>query len=203
MRFRRTSAALAIVLAAAGLAGCKTNVGTAATIDGQRVTESDVNDYVSPDAQPVPEQTRTGNVVNVPPRSFVLSELINERLGLDLVHHIPRFEAFSSAQLDARMTATLAGKTPTAEAESLGLKGYPERFYRVVLRVGELGTLLREQGQAGVDVNSILTKLDFPVSVSPRYGTWDAKNFALDGSPAVPSYLSVAPGPQQALSGTK
>lgn len=193
---------MAAVLAVAGLAGCKTNVGTAATIDGHRVTESDVNDYVSPTAKAVQEQTSTGSVITIPPRSFVVSELINEQLGLVIARHIPRFAKFSSAQLDARMTATLAGKTPTAEAESLGLKGYPESFYRIVLRVRELGNLLQEQAQAGTDVNKILTSLDFPVSVNPRYGSWDTKNFAFDSSPAVPSYLSVAPE-QQALPGTK
>jgi hypothetical protein len=193
---------VAAALAVAGLAGCKTNVGTAAVIDGHRVTESDVSDYVTSRAQPVQEQSSTGSVITIPPRSFVVSELINERLGLDLVRHVPRFEQFSSAQLDARMTATLAGKTPTAEAESLGLKGYPERFYRIVLRVRELGNLLQEQAQAGTDVNKILTSLDFPVSVNPRYGSWDAKHYSFNASPTVPSYLSVVPQ-QQALPGTK
>jgi hypothetical protein len=193
---------VAAVLAVAGLAGCKTNVGTAAMIDGHRITESDVNDYVSPEAQPVQEQSSTGTVIAVPPRSFVISELINEQLGLDLVRHVARFEGFTSAQLDARVTATLAGKTPTAEAESLGLKGFPERFYRVVLRVRELGNLLQQQSQAGTDVNKILTSLDFPVSVNPRYGSWDKKTYSFNASPSVPSYLSVAPQ-QQALPGTK
>ncbi len=193
---------MAAVLAVAGLAACKTNVGTAVVIDGHRVTESDVNDYVTPAAQPVQEQSNTGSVISIPPRSFVVSELINEQLGLDLVHHVPRFEKFTSTQLDARMNATLAGKTPTAEAESLGLKGYPESFYRIVLRVRELGNLLQQQAQAGTDINKILTSLDFPVSVNPRYGSWNKKKFSFDSAPPVPSFLSVVPQ-QQALPGTK
>jgi hypothetical protein len=182
----------AAVLATAGLTACRTNVGTAATVNGHRITETQVNDYITPNAQPVRQQTGT-----MSPRSFVLYLLINERLGFAIAQRIPGFRGFSSARLDARLDADLAGKTPKQVAEGEGLKGYQESFYRVALRVQELSNIIqtaRQQLGSGA-VDKAIRTVHFRVSVNPRYGTWNPKSLSFNGSPAVPSYLSVAPGP--------
>jgi hypothetical protein len=201
VRLRTLGAAAVAVLALAGLAGCRTNVGTAATVDGHRITESDVNDYLTPQAQPVTQQTNTGGTVQVSPRSFVLAQLINERLGFRIVEEVPGLASLTSAQLDARLDRDLGDQTVTSVAESLGLKGYTEAFYRIVLRVQELSRALQDQAQKGVDIRRILTTLTFPVTVSPRYGTWDKAGLSLRGTIGIPSYLTVQPGADGAVAG--
>lgn len=198
MRFRRAAAVgVAAVLATAGLTACRTNVGTAATVNGHRITETQVNDYITPNAQPVQQQGGT-----MSPRSFVLYLLIDERLGFAILQGIPSLRHLTSAQLDARLDSDLGGKTPTQVAESEGLKGYQESFYRVALRVQELSSIVQSaRQQLGSDaVDKIIRTVHFTVSVNPRYGTWDAAKLSFNGTPAVPSYLSVAPG-QAALPG--
>ena len=190
-------------LAAAGLAGCKTNVGTAAMVDGHRITESDVNNYVRPNSQPVPQQSASGATFTIAPRSFVLNELIYDRLGLKLISAVPQYAHFTSAQLDARLAADLAGETPKKAAERLGLKGYPTRFYQVVLRVQELQKLIQGAVQAGADLATVIRHLDFPVSVNPRYGSWEKKNLIFKPAPPTPSYLDVKSVPQQPFTGTQ
>jgi hypothetical protein len=194
---------VAAVLAVAGLAGCKTNVGTAAMVDGHRITESDVNDYVLPGAQPVQQQSTSGTSFTIAPRSFVVNELIYDQLGLRLITQLPQYRKFTSAQLDARLAADLAGKTPKKVAEGLGLKGYPTKLYRIVLRVQELQRLIQSAAQSGANLTSVIRHLHFPVSVNPRYGSWNKTNLAFNTTPVQPSYLSVAPGQQQAPTGPK
>jgi hypothetical protein len=194
---------VATVLAVVGLTGCKTNVGTAATVDGHRITETGVNDYIRPGSQPVQEQSASGATVTIAARSFVLNELIYDRLGLKLITALPQYRTFTSGQLDARLVADLAGETPKKAAESLGLKGYPTPFYRIVLRVQELQKLIQAAAQGGANITSVIRNLHFPVSVNPRYGSWNKTNLVFNTTPALPSYLSVEPGQQAPLTATK
>lgn len=185
---------VAAVLALAGLAGCRTNVGTAATVDGHRISETDVQNYITPQSQPVSEQGGNGATVQISPRSFVLAQLINERLGFKIVKQVPGLKSLTSEQLDAQLERDIGNRTATQVAEGLGLKGYTEAFYRVVLRVQELSGLLQTAQQNGADLRSIFTSLVFPVTVSPRYGQWDKTQMTLNSGTAIPSYLTVLPG---------
>jgi hypothetical protein len=189
VKLRILTVAIASVLAVAGLAGCRTNVGTAAVIDGHRVTESDVNDYVTPNAKPVTLTNSDQSTSQVSPKSFVVQELVGDKLLLKLLGSLPK--APSRAAIDAELQTERKGKTYTQEAEALGLKGYTEGFYKIVLRVQLLQTGLQQVEQSGVDLNSAIAKLHFPVKVSARYGTWDAKTLGFSGNPVVPSYLKV------------
>src|SRR4051794_10501963 len=191
---RTPVAALAAVLAVTGLAGCKTNVGTAAVIDGHRVTESDVNQYLTPDAQPVSEQSSGGGTVQISPRSFVVAQLINEKLGFKILQAIPSVSKVTEAQLDAQLQNDLAGKSVTTVAEQLGLRGYTDAFYRIVLRIQEVSGVLRNAQSNGVDVSAAFAKIKFPVTVSPRYGRWDPKGLQFSSGATVPGYLDVQPG---------
>lgn len=202
MKLRRTSAALAAVLALTGLAGCKTNIGTAAVIDGHRVSESDVGQYLTPNAQPVTQQDQTtGGTTQVSPRSFVLSTLINERLGFKILSLIPEVSHITSTQLDAQLHRDLAGKTPRQVAEQGGLHGFTDDFYTLLLRVRELILVIQQQPRS--TVQRVFNQVDFPVSVSPRYGRWDPKQLQFTPGGSMPSYLDIQPGNavQQGLTG--
>lgn len=187
MRSRVLVVAVAALLSVAGLAGCRTNVGTAAVIDGHRVTESDVSDYITPNAQPVTLSNSDGSTIQEAPRAFVMRELIGDAFLLKLLGSLPK--APSRTKIDAELDRERGGKTYTQEAEKLGLKGYTENFYKIVLRVQLVQSGL-SQVQSTV-LNNAAAKLHFPVKVSPRYGTWNGKNFSFDGAPALPSYLKV------------
>jgi hypothetical protein len=184
------------VLAVAGLAGCKTNVGTAAVIDGHRVTESDVNSYLTAGSQPVSQRDpATGATVQISPRSFVVSELINEKLGFKILKAIPSISNVTQTQLEAKLHDDLAGKSVSQVAEQLGLHGYTTAFYEIILRVQEISGLLRTAQSNGVDVSAVFSKISLPVSVSPRYGHWDSVNLRFTSGATVPGYLDVRPGP--------
>jgi hypothetical protein len=199
VKLRRLAAVLAAVLALAGLAGCRTNIGTAAVVDGHRITESDVSQYVTPQSQPVNEQGQTGQSQQVSPRSFVLAQLINERFGFKILAAIPQFSRLTTAQVDAQLQRDLAGQSVQSVAESLGLHGYPTDFYQIVMRVQEISRVLSNAQQNGVDVRKVIDSLHFPVSVAPRYGTWDQSQPGFNAGAAVPGYLEVQPGPADGL----
>ena len=188
MKLRTLGALVAAVLAAAGLAGCRTNVGTAAMVNGHRITESDVNDYITPDAK-VSLQSSNGTFQEAP-RSFVVRELIDDRLFRKLLAKLPG-GAPSDAKLDAKLQTDLAGKTQRQVARTIGLRGFTDDFLVVFFRVEELGSALSTAQQNGVDINAVLKSLDFPVSVSARYGTWDPAKANFNGTPAVPPYLAI------------
>lgn len=195
MRVRTLGAAAAVTLALTGLAGCKTNVGTAAVIDGHRVTESDVNRYLTANSQPVTQQDpATGGTVQISPRSFVVSELINEQLGFKILQAIPSVSDLTPTQLESQLQNDLAGKTVTQVAEQLGLHGYTTAFYHIILRIQEISGVLRNAQANGVDVSAVFGKIVFPVSVSPRYGRWNSKELRFSSGATVPGYLDVQPG---------
>lgn len=198
MRVRYLGAAAAAVLALAGLAGCKSNVGQAAVINGQRISESDVSQYLTPDAQPVNEQDQNGASVQVSPRSFVLSQLINEQLGFAILHAVPAVSSVTPQQIDSQLHNDLNGKSPRQVAESLGLHGYTDAFYHIVLRVQEISSVLRQQ--SGTAVNKAISTIHFRVSVSPRYGRWDNKQLRFTAGGTVPGYLDVKSGTPAQLS---
>jgi hypothetical protein len=194
VRVRTLGAAAAAVVALAGLAGCKTNVGTAAVIDGQRVTESDVSHYLTAQSQPVTERNANNATVQISPRSFVVAQLINEQLGFKVLAAIPSVSDVTAAQLDARLQNDLGGKSVTAVAEQLGLHGYTEAFYRIILRVQEISGVLRNEQSNGVDITAAFSKIKFPVSVSPRYGRWDSTALQFIAGATVPGYLELQSG---------
>jgi hypothetical protein len=192
VRVRTLGAAAAAVLALAGLAGCRTNIGTAAVIDGHKVTESDVSHYLTPNAQPVSEQDQTGTSQQISPRSFVVSQLINERLGFAILQAVPAVSNVTPAQIDSQLQSDLAGKTPREVAESLGLHGYTDDFYQIVLRVQEISGVLRQQDSTAVQ--KAISTIHFPVTVAPRFGRWDGKQLRFSSGATVPGYLDLKSG---------
>lgn len=201
MRLRYLGAAVAAVLALTGVAGCKTNIGQAAVIDGHKISESDVNKYITPKAKPVIEQDQsTGRSIQFSPRSWVMNTLINEQLGFRLLAAIPAVSSITATQLDSQLQNDLAGQTATQVAEKTGLHGFTDNFYKIYLRVKELILVVQQQPQSAVQ--RAFSKVNFSVSVSPRYGTWDGPHLFLTPGVKVPSYLDVQPGgTQQGLTG--
>jgi hypothetical protein len=195
VRVRALIGVAAVLLACTGLTACETNAGQAATIDSHRVSHTDVNRYFTEAAKPVQEQSSSGQAREVPPRSYVLEVLINERLYqkfLDLLG-----SDLTSDDIDQQVQTALQGTTLKAAAESAGLKGYTTQFHAVWARTRIMQNDITTAANAGADVQGALKKLKFPVSVNPRYGSWDGERYALavDNTAGVPDFVTLVSGP--------
>jgi hypothetical protein len=184
-------------LVAVPLAGCSSsNVGQAASVNGQRISESDVNRYVTPQAKPVSITDQSGASTLVSPRTFVVEILVYNRLLRDLLAKTPG-GAPNAGELAQRERTVLAGKTAKAVARSQGVTGYSAAFNRELLRRLAFGAALSDRQKRGADVNKLAQKLDVRVSLSPRYGRWDAKTLSIDTrqDAGVPSFVTLQPTP--------
>jgi hypothetical protein len=186
------AAVLASVAVAASATACDTsNVGLAAKVDGTRITESQLSHYVTPAAQGVALQQ---SAPKTPPKSFVLFILVFDRLYADLLRStkggMPAPGVVSGA-----VSTFVGNRTPQQAVAGLGVHGYTAELDQAVLRFRALSTLLGERQQKGVDVSAALKKLSFPVTINPRYGTWNAKQFAIEtgSSAGVPGFLQLQP----------
>ncbi len=186
---RGVAACAALVIGVSGLTACRTNVGSAATIDGHRVSETQVGDYLTGSAAPIKGSSGSQST---DPKPFVLEILIDERLYPKLLR-AAKVGSPGKGQLTTLRRQYLAGKSVKAAAEGLGVKGYSAGFNSLIIDIEVYATLLNQAQSAGTDVSSIALKLHFPVKVNPRYGTWDKSTLALkSGSTAgVPGYLTL------------
>ena len=186
MRLRIVGAVAAALLATTTLTACRTNVGYAATIDGTRISESQVAGYLTPQAQPLSNQSGP----STPPRSFVLQTMIFTRLLPKLIASLPGREP-TQAEIGELQRRLLNGVTAQKYVSSRGAKGYTDDFARLLVRSSVYGQVLTTLNQQGVNINQALSKLSFPVSVNPRYGSWNSKTYSLNstGSAGEPTFL--------------
>lgn len=192
MRFRAACFALAVVAAAALLAGCGgSNVGVAAKVNGLRITESQLSNYVTPKAQGINLSGRAGDIT--PPKSFVLYILIRQQLYRDLLAKTGGVP--SPGRIGALINSYIGNSTAEHAVASLGVRGYAPSFAQQILRYRALGTLLDQRVRGGTDVATAARNLKFTVVINPRYGSWDHKNMSISTAPGagVPDYLQLQP----------
>jgi hypothetical protein len=201
VRVRSLTAAVAATLAVAGLAGCRSNIGTAATVNGQRITDSTVSQYITPSAKGVTLQSSSGASVHVAPKAFVLQTLVYTRL-LQRLTKVGPGGGPTKGQLAQVQTQTLAGKSAKTFAISQGITGYTTAFDRQLVTRQTYSAVLQAYQQNNVDLQALLTKAKIKVTVSPRYGKWDSKALSLDGTTTagVPSFVRLQPTPGAAAS---
>jgi hypothetical protein len=199
VRLRLLSAVAAAALAVAGLSACRTNVGSAASADGHRIKESDVSKYLTADAAAVQVSDQQGNAFSVAPRVYVLNTLIDEALYAKLLATTP--DGVPSTGEIAQVTEqTLQGQTVHQEAVKNKVVGYTAAFETRWVRTQILGQIINNKIQQGLDIQPIIQKLHFPVTVNPRYGEWDAKNFQLStaADAGLPDFLTLPSSPAPA-----
>jgi hypothetical protein len=204
VRLRTLTAAVVAVLATAGLAGCRTNVGTAATINGHRITDSDVNHYITPagpDAAAAANASKSNQVVS--PRSQVLQFLIQQQVFTGTLKSFGKVptDAQLAASHDEAASVLLQTELKGAALDQAIQKGLPKSgikpdFVKVYLRTQELEFAIIKSRQLTQlpELLALIKKAGVHVSVSPRYGKWSPSTLGLDGKAAVPSYLTVQPG---------
>jgi len=203
-RRRIVPAVLAALLASTLLAGCKSNVGTAARVDGTRISESDVNQYVEPRgvSSQVAAQASGANR-RVAPRSIVLSILILEQIYEKTLEnqHVRVTDGALTNYHDDAGSGILGGQLPSASVDRevnrlVAQYGLSSAFGHQLLRMQELKLML-------VDAKRVSTQAQFDALVKPvasrvtvtaRYGTWDAENLGLSNEPALPSFITAQGG---------
>ncbi len=190
VRTRALTAAAAALLAAGALSACRSNIGTAAVVDGQRITDTQVAHYVTPKAQPVPLDKSS-----IGPRAFVVQILVTNAVLKKLVAKAPGGGP-SGTQVKALERRGLGGKSAKVFTESQGVKGYTTAFDRQVVDFLAYRSVLNTLQQQGVDVGTLIKKTKVPVQVSSRYGTWNPDQLALDTSAGagLPGFVSLQPG---------
>jgi len=186
VRFRKIGACVVALLAASGLAACRTKAGAAAVVDGHRISQSDVNKYI--DAGRVPARPSPGAQQQPAPRVIVLATLIESRLMSRLLGslgsvpsdgdlHGLHDEAYS-VQLGAQQTGADADAALNSALTKAGLKAsFTDAFVQNLELKQAVIDKIKAQRQA--DINAAVAKLGVKVSVSGRYGTWSAEQGSL------------------------
>ena len=186
MKFRLLGAVVAAALAATALSACDSKVGTAAYVGGDRITESTVSGYLTPQA--VPFTTSTG--ATIVPRSAVLQTLIQAKL-FDRALQDHGGPATPSELAEGR-AAILQGSTEQEQTAQLVKDGFKSDFVPVYLDSFSREYVLakRLNASSSAEILAAVQKLGVPVTVNGRYGAWDAKTLSL-GEPPTPSFLTL------------
>ncbi len=186
MKIRSLAVLPVLALAALSLAGCDSKAGSAAVVNSKKISESDVNSYLTAKAQPI----QASNGTSAAPKLFVLEYLVrNEVFALLLAGN---GTPASDSQLDAQRTSALGGSTEadiTGQITKLGLKS---KFEPVVLRNRELLAIINKELTTDAKVTAALAKVKDKVSINPRYGSWNLQSVSLSdlGKKQLPSMLS-------------
>jgi hypothetical protein len=202
VRRRILTTALAATLAVAGLAGCQSNVGVAARVNGHRITESSVNSYLERtgvDKTLASQANAQGQPISAP-RSQVLQTLIQEQIFRKVladqgIHPTASdlAKVHDQAAASVMQTQLTGTELDTALDKRLPAFGIKSSFRPTLLRTQQLEYLFLKK--VGDQAQAALTKANVHVSVSPRYGAWDAKTLSLAAERALPSFVTPQPTP--------
>ena len=204
MKLRPVLTAVAAVAALALLlTGCQSKVGLAATVGDDTISVSDVNDNVYPlslaAAQAAGHSTVESQVYTS--RATVLFYLIREslfeqtlaKLGktptqaeLDAKHDIALQQIFQSS------SANTGAQGDQALADALDRIGIERSFATHLLRAWELELILADVtgAQSDSDIAALIKDKGLAVTVSERYGSWDAQTMNLNQR-TDPDFLTV------------
>jgi hypothetical protein len=202
-RFGALALAASLVLSA-----CQTKVGLAASVGGNRLTDSALTTYVRPGAQPVNVSNSDGSSQTIVPKQAVVETWMQRAL----------FDAATSAHGGARTDAeTRAARSAVLGSHSIketenavGARGFTAKFGDLLVDREVAVVVLIQRLQKGIDAGQDLNVLNTTdannaiiaavkgahpdIVVSPRYGTWDETHLALSADPnaGLPSFI-VAP----------
>ena len=191
MRVRWLAAAALCALGALTLAGCDSKIGTAAVVNGSKISESDVSRYLDPAADDASQARSTALQYQIEEK--VLSTALRGKNALPSDDDLAKGhdEALSNL-FNGQLSGDQANQ---ALSKVLAQNGLKASFGEVLIRTVELENaysraINAEQAQQAV---AELAKLNIPVSVNPRYGSWNAQTFSFTGlgSKQLPSVVTL------------
>ena len=177
----------AVALAGVGLSACESKAGSAAVVNGDKISEKTVSSYLTPSAAMY--TTSAGQVVI--PRQLVVETLINERLYGEL--YAENGGKPSAAALAATDTQILQGTTKADIVRQSLASGYQPSFTDIRIHVVEMQALLQGRFGTQAALKTAVDKLKFSVSLSPRYGKWDPTQLGVTqlGKKTLPDMLTL------------
>jgi hypothetical protein len=157
----------AVAVACLAMTACETKVGTAAVIGDSRISETQVNDYLTANAQPI--QGSQGQ--STPARLFVLRTLVRNAV-------VPRLLTVtggspSASDLAKARQQLLAGTTESDLSRQLTQVGLVPKFADPYLQGQEMLTFLQSRITTQAQLDAAVKQANLHVSVSPRYGAWN------------------------------
>jgi hypothetical protein len=161
-----------VALVAVGLAGCDSKAGAAAVINGHKITETQLADYLTPQVKPIPLSTG-----DVPARTFVLRTLIGNEVVPAFLTQIGA--QVTDAELNKAKAALLQGSSEDAVVKQVTGIGLSAKFVPVYLRGNELSYILQRRFSSQQQYDDALKKFHPSVTVNRRYGTWDAQTLSM------------------------
>ena len=186
---RIVSAACAVVVGLT-LSGCQSKGGAAAVVDGRRISESDLADYVDAQAKDATQG-----------RQFALIFLVKEKLYEQVLGPrggVPAPAALAAYHDDA-VTNLLSDQLGTGAAADTAIgqvladRGLSSAMVPIIVRASELEWAAYQRLKvAPAAFFPAVAALQIPVSVSPRYGSWNPKTQDL-GDRVIPSFLTISP----------
>lgn len=172
---RRTSLVVVplALMAALSLSGCDTKVGTAAVVNGHKISESTLNSYLTDSTQLIGDPAS-----GTPPRNFVLNLLVFNELAPEILSHTPGGPVKDKELQEATLPA-LQGGTEDDLRQLIQQVGLKQSFEPVYLNYLRYRTVLRTRISTAAELDDAIKASHIAVSVNPRYGTWDTENRAV------------------------
>jgi hypothetical protein len=179
--------ALVAAVAVAGASACQVKAGAAGFVGDTRITDSQVSSYIQPNAAPYVDPSSGQTIYQ---RTYVMETLLTVHSLSDAFAAIGK--PISEKDLESEIDKLLAagGATRDTVTANLGKAGIEPAFTDVYLQEVALVQNYKAADAATVaQLNSALGKI--PVTVSPRYGTFDVTTGVLNTAGGLPSFLTV------------
>lgn len=197
MRMRWLAAAAVCALGVLSLTGCDSKIGTAAVVNGSKISESDVSRYLDPAADDASHGRDLSLEWQIREELFTVALRKKNALPSDAELGKLHDQALSNL-LGQQVSGDQGDQALRSSMKQNGLK---ENFADKLVRAFELelsyanATKAQQESQVITD----LAKQKIPVSVNPRYGSWNTSTFAFTGLgskqlPPVVSLGSPLPG---------
>ncbi len=201
MRLRRSLIAAGLAVAVVtGLTACQNKVGLAAQVDNQRLTDSQLADYVRAGSGPYTDQNSGTTVF---PKAVALETWIDAALFTAAVERSGATP--TDAELAAATSALLSDTTRANVRKVYTQLGYTPKMGDLIIDANATLIVLLQRhgatlqqaadavksGSANAQIVSAIRGAKPNVAVSSRYGTWDAANLRLSADPdsGLPSFV--------------
>lgn len=174
-RLRALALLPVLAIAAVTLSACDSKAGYAAEVDGSKISESRINSYLTPNAQPVTATDGT----STPARQFVMT-IVTRNYVFQRLLEVSAGGAPTAKQLADAKAAALTISEPELEA-NITKSGFTAKFTNQYVQQLELQQIASTRFKAEADLTAALAKAKLNVSVSPRYGVWDMSTLSVGG----------------------